>query len=187
MTRNTDPANEGTIGELVDILGVAREIARELCEDPLLGRLMAVFQAMPLEDRPTIIGVLEREILGRHLSRGTEKPVGQATHVNPHARLYVSHETQLDSRHFDCEQMHVANARHAHRPAHPARAGHLRALEGGAARRHVRSGRDRAVRRPDARRAGVSRTLARPSRRRVGRSPPPRPPPPVADERPRRS
>ena len=100
------------LGQLVDILEVARTMVRQLTEDPLLARWMSVFRGMPDEDRETIITVLEREVLGRHLSRGTEKAVGSSTHVNPNARLYIrSHETEFDHRHFDFEQMRVANVR----------------------------------------------------------------------------
>jgi len=107
-----DRDDDTALGQLVDVLEVARSLVRELTEDPLLARYLSVYRAMPDGDRETIIGVLEREILGRHLSRGTEKPVGQATHVNPHARLYIrSHETEFDSRHFDFEQMRIANVR----------------------------------------------------------------------------
>ena len=100
------------LGQLVDILEVARTMVRELTEDPLLARWMSVFRAMPEGDRETIIGVLEREVLGRHLSRGTEKTVASSTRVNPNARLYIrTHETEFDHRHFDFEQMRVANVR----------------------------------------------------------------------------
>jgi hypothetical protein len=59
-----------------------------------------------------IIGVLEREVLGRLLSRGTEKPVGQSTHVNPNARLYVrAHESDFDRRLFDRDGMMIADIR----------------------------------------------------------------------------
>jgi hypothetical protein len=96
----------------MDILEVARTMVRDLTDDPLLSRWMSIYRAMPDDDRETIIGVLEREILGRHLSRGTEKPVGSSTRVNPNARLYIrSHETEFDHRHFDFEQMRVANVR----------------------------------------------------------------------------
>ena len=115
---------------------------RDLTEDPL-ARYLSVYRAMPDDDRETIIGVLEREIPGRHPSRGTEKPVGQATHVNPNARLYIrSHETEFDSRHFDFEQMRIANVRaHAHRDPDPVRPRHLRPLQGGDSGRDGRSGR----------------------------------------------
>jgi hypothetical protein len=107
-----DRDDDTALGQLVDVLEVARSLVRELTEDPLLARYMSVYRAMPDEDRETIITVLEREILGRHLSRGTEKPVGSSTHVNPNARLYIrSHATEFDHRHFDFEQMRIANVR----------------------------------------------------------------------------
>jgi hypothetical protein len=108
----TDRDDDTALGQLVDVLEVARSLVRDLTEDPLLARWMSVYRAMPDEDRETIITVLERETLGRHLSRGTEKAVGSSTHVNPNARLYIrSHETEFDHRHFDFEQMRVANVR----------------------------------------------------------------------------
>ena len=107
-----DRDDDTALGQLVDVLEVARSLVRELTEDPLLGRWMSVYRAMPDGDRETIVAVLEREVLGRHLSQGTEKPVGSSTHVNPNARLYVrSHETEFDHRHFDFEQMRIANVR----------------------------------------------------------------------------
>jgi hypothetical protein len=107
-----DRDDDTALGQLVDVLEVARSLVRELTEDPLLARWMSVYRAMPDGDRETIVTVLEREILGRHLSRGTEKPVGSSTHVNPNARLYIrSHETEFDHRHFDFEQMRIANVR----------------------------------------------------------------------------
>jgi hypothetical protein len=97
---------------LQNYLGTALEIARELANDALLGRLIAVFQAMPFQDRPVIIGILEREIAGRTLSRATEKAVGQETHVNPNARLYVrAHNTGIDHRIFDRDEMMIADVR----------------------------------------------------------------------------
>ena len=108
----TDRDDDTALGRLVDVLEVARTLVRDLTEDSLLARWMSVYRAMPDQDRETIITVLEREILGRHLSRGTEKAVGSSTHVNPNARLYIrSHETEFDHRHFDLEQMRIANVR----------------------------------------------------------------------------
>ena len=103
-------------GVAFDKLQVALESAltfvHELAGDQLLGRLVAVFRAMPPQDRPVIIGVLEREVTGRILSRATEKPVGQSTHPNPNARLYVRvHRSELDRRHFDRDEMMVADIR----------------------------------------------------------------------------
>ena len=107
-----DRDDDTALGQLVDVLEVARSLVRELTEDPLLARWMSVYRAMPDGDRETIMAVLEREVLGRHLSQGTEKAVGSRTHVNPNARLYIrSHETEFDHRHFDFEQMRIANVR----------------------------------------------------------------------------
>ena len=106
------PVDPEAVGSLSTLLEVAASLVRRIQDDPLLQRLVKVFEAMPVEDRPTIIGVLEREVLGRHLSRGTEKPVGQSSRPNPHARLYIRvHETPADSLQFDLEQMRVANVR----------------------------------------------------------------------------
>ena len=72
-----DRDDDTALGQLVDVLEVARSLVRDLTQDPLLARYLSAYRAMPDGDRETIIGVLEREITGRHLSRGTEKPVGQ--------------------------------------------------------------------------------------------------------------
>ena len=101
-----------TFGRLRDILEVAGTLARQMSEDGLLGRLIAVFEAMPMGDRATIIAILEREVLGRYISRGTEKPVGQSTHLNPNARLYVrAHTSTIDHRFFDRDEMMIADIR----------------------------------------------------------------------------
>jgi len=112
MAQRSGSGGKDSFGSLQDVLEVASELVRRMQEDPFLQRLLAVFNAMPADDRPTIVGVLEREVLGRHLSRGTEKVVGQSSRPNPHARLYIrAHETPADSVQFDFEQMRVANVR----------------------------------------------------------------------------
>jgi hypothetical protein len=94
------------------VLEVALELAQELAGDRLLRRLVTVFRAMPAEDRPPLVDILEREISGRLLSRATEKAVGQETHLNPKARLYVrAHNTELGDRHFDRDEMMIADIR----------------------------------------------------------------------------
>ena len=101
-----------TLEQLQATLGAALEIVRELGEDQLLQRIIAVFRAMPTQDRPVIIGVLEREVTGRLLSRATEKPVGQSTHPNPNARLYVrAHDSGFDRRLYDRDEMMIADIR----------------------------------------------------------------------------
>jgi hypothetical protein len=110
----TKPPSSGpeALAHLQKALEAAVGLAQELADDPLLGRMIAVFRSMPSEDRPTILAILEREVAGRLLSRATEKPLGQATHLNPNARLYVrSHSSKLDRRHFDRDEMVLADIR----------------------------------------------------------------------------
>jgi len=98
--------------QLQTTLEAALMLIRELADDGLLGRLIAAFRAMPTQDRPVIIGVIEREITGRLLSRATEKAVGQATYPNPNARLYIrAHESTLDARALGRDEMMLADIR----------------------------------------------------------------------------
>ena len=111
-TGKPSPDGAEAFAQLRDVLDVAGALARKLTDDPLLGRLIAVFEAMPLEDRSTIIAILEREVLGRQVSRGTEKAVSQSTHLNPNARLYVrAHSSTVDHRYFDRDEMMIADVR----------------------------------------------------------------------------
>ena len=100
------------LDQLQTTLEAALTLVRELADDGLLGRLIATFRAMPTPDRPVIIGVLEREVTGRLLSRATEKAVGQATYPNPNARLYIrAHESTIDPRAFGRDEMMIADIR----------------------------------------------------------------------------
>ena len=95
----SDDRHPGAVAleQLQTTLEAALVLVRDLADDGLLGRLIATFRAMPTPDRPVIIGVLEREVTGRLLSRATEKAVGQSTYPNPNARLYIrAHESTLD-------------------------------------------------------------------------------------------
>ena len=93
-------------------LEAALELVLELANDQQLRRIIAAFQNMPTQDRPVILGVLEREVTGRLLSRATEKPVGQSTHPNPNARLYVRvHDSGFDRRLDDRDEMMIADIR----------------------------------------------------------------------------
>jgi hypothetical protein len=112
MATKPPPSGAEALGDLQKALAAALDLAHELADDQLLGRLIAVFRSTPMEDRETIVAILEREITGRLLSRATEKPVGQSTHLNPNARLYVrAHTTRLDNRHFDYDEMVIADVR----------------------------------------------------------------------------
>ena len=100
------------LDQLQTTLEAALTLVRELADDGLLGRLIATFRAMPTPDRPVIIGVLEREVTGRLLSRATERAVGQATYPNPNARLYIrAHESTIDPRAFGRDEMMLADIR----------------------------------------------------------------------------
>jgi hypothetical protein len=112
MATKPPPSGAGALGDLQKALEAALDLAHQLADDPLLGRLIGIFRKAPIQDRETIVAILEREIAGRLLSRATEKPVGQSTHLNPNARLYVrAHSTKLDKRHFDYDEMVIADVR----------------------------------------------------------------------------
>ena len=109
-----EPPESGSrlFAQLQQVIAAARELARELANDEFLSRLLAAFKALPMQDRPAIVGILEREAMGRALSRATEKAVSQETHVNPNARLYVrAHNTAIDPRLFDRDEMMIADVR----------------------------------------------------------------------------
>jgi hypothetical protein len=106
------PGSAESFADLRKTLAEAADLANELAGDPLLGRLIGVFRSLPLVDREPIIALLEREMAGRVLSRATEKTIGQETHLNPNARLYVrAHNSTLDPRHFDKDEMVIADIR----------------------------------------------------------------------------
>jgi hypothetical protein len=112
MAQKPPPSGAAALGDLQKALAAALELAHELTDDRLFGRLVSVFRTMPMEDREPMVAILEREVTGRLLSRATEKPVGQSTHLNPNARLYVrAHTTRLDKRHFDYDEMVIADVR----------------------------------------------------------------------------
>ncbi len=98
-----------TFESLGDTLRAARKLATDLADEPLFARLVKVFQAMPAEDRATVIDAMERDVYARLLSRATEKVTGQAARPNPHARLYVrSHGPEM--RREDLEQTEMTQA-----------------------------------------------------------------------------
>jgi hypothetical protein len=112
MGDSQDGTGHDALAALRATLEAALVLVGKLNDDDLLRRMMTTFRAMPSEDRPVIIDILEREVLGRLVSRGTERPIGQSTHVNPNARLYVrSLESDFDRRSFDRDGMVVADIR----------------------------------------------------------------------------
>jgi len=81
----------GPLGTLRYVVASAARLAKDLVADPLFGRLLDVFTRMPMEDRETILNVIEREVDLRNMSiEGREGPLAgiNPTKVNPNARLY---------------------------------------------------------------------------------------------------
>lgn len=80
---------EGAFEALDVVLRSAARLVSELHDDPLLARLLAVFAAMPPQDREVVIGVLEREVRARTVTRGLRGITGWTAQPNPNARLYM--------------------------------------------------------------------------------------------------
>jgi hypothetical protein len=81
-----------TLSTLQDVLATATQITRQLSRDALVPRLLDLFARMPVEDRETIITVLEREVDNRNMYK--HAPCGMlsglnVTKPNPNARLYL--------------------------------------------------------------------------------------------------
>jgi hypothetical protein len=97
---------------LVATLQVALELANGVAHDRVLQRLFAAFKAMPAEDRDVIVGVIEREVHARRLSRATEGITGQGARPNPNARLYVrTHGREAQRSDFERDEMALATMR----------------------------------------------------------------------------
>lgn len=112
--RSSKPQASGpeTIQRLRSTLDEALEVARGLADDPFFARLVKAFQAMPAGDRPVILGVFEKEVTARVLSRHTERPIGREMHPNPNARLYMtSYESSFDRGPYDRDEMMLADIR----------------------------------------------------------------------------
>ena len=104
--------NSTALQHLEATLEAALHLTREMAADQLLGRLLALFRAMPAEDRPAVIGALEREVAARKLSLATEGVSGQSMVPNPNARLYVrAHESMLDRNLLERDEMMIATVR----------------------------------------------------------------------------
>jgi hypothetical protein len=77
---------------LQHVLASAAKLAQELVGDHLMARFLDIFGRIPVEDRETIVNVIEREVDLRNLSRSA--PSGPlsgvtVTRPNPNARLYL--------------------------------------------------------------------------------------------------
>lgn len=108
-----DPARAGgALTALRQTIVTALDMVVSLDDDSLLRRWMVTYQHTPSEDRLGLVQILEREVLGRLLSRGMERPVGESTHLNPNARLYVrTLDSSFDRRAFDRDGMMIADIR----------------------------------------------------------------------------
>ncbi|HEV7732672.1 MAG TPA: hypothetical protein VGR62_10945 [Candidatus Binatia bacterium] len=102
----------GALTALRETIATALDMVVNLDADSLLRRWMVTFQHIPGEERLGMVQILEREVLGRLLSRGMERPVGESTHLNPNARLYVrTLDSSFDRRAFDRDGMMIADIR----------------------------------------------------------------------------
>jgi hypothetical protein len=112
--RGTHPKSTGfeQLESVRGALSAAVRLFDELAGDPLFVRLIDAFRIMPSQDRETIVGVLEREVRARNLSRGTERVTGQAALPNPNARLYVrTHGAEAQRSELEQEEMMLAMLR----------------------------------------------------------------------------
>lgn len=108
-----EPTTDSTALEhLQATLESALELTRDLAADPLLVRLLSVFRSLPAEDRPAILGALEREAAARKLSLATEGMTGQSMVPNPNARFYLrAHENAFDRNMLERDEMMIATVR----------------------------------------------------------------------------
>src|SRR5262245_20680260 len=115
MPRQTRKAVRTTVDQLDALrtaLRAATALADEVAGDSLQRRLIEAFRAMPTGDRPTILGVVEREVRARLVSRATERVTGQSAHANPNARLYVrTHGPATRWRRQDADELMLAMLR----------------------------------------------------------------------------
>lgn len=98
-----------TLQQLTDVLDRAARLVDALANDPVLQRLLEAIRLMPLEDRGTVVSVIEREVQARRLSRATQDATGQSMHPNPNARLYLrSHETAAPRNLLERDELMLA-------------------------------------------------------------------------------
>ncbi len=91
--RTRNPAGDPVRGldALRTMLESAGQLVTSLLHDPFLARLFSAFQAIPPEDRETILGVIERDVAMRRADTdGSGTLMGMHNvRPNPNARLYV--------------------------------------------------------------------------------------------------
>lgn len=114
MGSSTDPGADmlDKLEGLRTTLQAAAGLAAEMMADPLLMRYIQAFHVMPVQDRATIVGAIERDVQARRLSRATERVTGQAAVPNPRARLYVrTHGPSVEGDDLERDEMMLATLR----------------------------------------------------------------------------
>jgi hypothetical protein len=88
MAGGPDPSD--TLTTLRTLLDSASRLVADLAHDPQGARLVHLFSRLPLEDRPTLLRILEREVGVRVATgEGASTFTGIGARMNPNARLYV--------------------------------------------------------------------------------------------------
>jgi hypothetical protein len=80
---------ETPLETLLELLTRAREFAAEIAGDPLLERILAAFERLPVPDRETILEVIERDATWCRIVEQTSDTTGITVRPNPQASLYV--------------------------------------------------------------------------------------------------
>ena len=100
------PNSAAALATLQSTLRAALLLTQELANDPVLGRLLVAFSAMPADDRPVVVKAIEREVKARVLSQGAESVTGYAMVPNPRARLYIrAHQTPVAGNLLERDEM----------------------------------------------------------------------------------
>lgn len=84
------PDPNDTLTTLRTLLDSASRLVGDLTGDPQISRLVHLFSRLPLEDRPVLLSILEREV-GLRLATGDGATVftGIGARMNPNVRLYL--------------------------------------------------------------------------------------------------
>jgi hypothetical protein len=105
--RFSDDASAFT--RLLEVIESAAQLVEDLRNAPLFQRLLTAFRLMPIQDRETVVGAIEREVKARRLSCAIEEVTGQSMHANPHARLYLrAHESPVSRNFVERDEMMFA-------------------------------------------------------------------------------
>jgi hypothetical protein len=88
MAGGPDPND--TLTTLHTLLESASRLVDDLTGDPQVARLVHLFSRLPLEDRPVLLSILEREVgLRLATGEGATAFTGLGARMNPNARLYL--------------------------------------------------------------------------------------------------